>query len=105
MPITAAHPGSDLGLQVNGVKRKRTGERTTPGYHHMVASRDGHNGDTGTHDSYFHACSNYGHNGGTAIQDSYFHACSNHHHHTHHKPQHGSRAPIAAEDQVGFLAV
>lgn len=80
MPITAAQSGSDMGQQVNGVKRKRTGERTTPGYQHAL-SRDGHNG-------------------GTANHDSYFHACNNHHYNTHHKPQHGSRAPIAAEDQL-----
>lgn len=80
MPITSAQPASELGLQMNGVKRKRTGERATPGHHHHHAQGDG------------------------TTTDGSCHSHNNNHllHSSHHKIQHGSRAPIAAEDQVGI---
>ncbi|KAK8743605.1 hypothetical protein OTU49_001157 [Cherax quadricarinatus] len=77
LPITAAQPGSDLGLQYNSVKRKYTGKPASPGHSHMASSGDGGNDST--------------------MPNTRYHS---QHHHSDYKPQHRSRAPIAAEDQL-----
>ncbi|XP_045595110.2 probable E3 ubiquitin-protein ligase DTX2 isoform X2 [Procambarus clarkii] len=75
MPINAPQPGSDLGLQVNGIKRKYNVWNSSPGHLHKASSGDGHNDNI--------------------MQDTHFR-----NHHSDYKPQHRSRAPIAAEDQL-----
>ncbi|XP_069981789.1 protein deltex-like isoform X1 [Penaeus vannamei] len=77
MPIAAAKNGSDLNLQQNGVKRKRTGERATPGHPRMEDVDDVEN-----------------------CQDIPIYANHTQRRHSHQKAQYGSRAPIAAEDRL-----
>ncbi|XP_042881862.1 probable E3 ubiquitin-protein ligase DTX2 isoform X2 [Penaeus japonicus] len=77
MPIAAAKNGSDLSMQQNGVKRKRTGERATPGHPRMDDGDDVDN-----------------------CQDIPIYANHNQRRPSHQKAQYGSRAPIAAEDRL-----
>ncbi|XP_042240567.1 probable E3 ubiquitin-protein ligase DTX2 isoform X2 [Homarus americanus] len=79
MPINAALPSSDVAPQMNGVKRK-WGQQTMFGHPHMGASGDGNNDEVS--------------------QNSRFYGKQNQHRFSHHRSQHGSRAPIAAEDQL-----
>lgn len=86
MPINAAHSGSDSGLHMNGVKRKRTREKALPNMSHLQSPECGP-GDASPWDSHHHT--------------------SSRHHFTgkNHKGHHGSRAPIAAEDKVSIPVV
>lgn len=81
MPINAAHSGSDSGLHMNGVKRKRTREKALPNMS-QLQSPECSTGDVSPWDSHHHT--------------------SSRHHFTgkNHKGHHGSRAPIAAEDKL-----
>lgn len=87
MPINAAQSGSDSGLHMNGVKRKRTREKTLLNTSHLQSPE----------------CSA----GDISPWDSQHHGSSRHHFSgKNHKGHHGSRAPIAAEDKVCiFLCV
>lgn len=82
-PINAAQNGSDFGIQLNGVKRKRTGERTLPGPP-QLPSPEGYS------------------RGGDVSPWDRQQLSGNRHHFTNRnqKYQHGSRAPIAAEDKL-----
>lgn len=80
MPINAAKTGSDSGLHMNGVKRKRTREKT-------VQSAESSSDDISPWHSRHHISVRHQFTG------------------KNHKCHHGSRAPIAAEDKVCIYVI
>ncbi|KAG0719506.1 putative E3 ubiquitin-protein ligase DTX2 [Chionoecetes opilio] len=82
MPINAAQSGTDLGLQINGVKRKRTRERALP-VPPRLPSPEG--------------CTR---GGNASPWDPQLHSSNRLFTNRSHKGHHGSRAPIAAEDKL-----
>lgn len=82
MPINAAHSAPEFGLQINGVKRKRTRERTAQGPSQLPSPESCMRG------------------GDISPWDSQYHTNNKHFTNRSHKGHQGSRAPIAPEDKL-----